>query len=437
MGIVCHAAAGDCISVLRQGDFVKRIFSFLVIFVLSFTAFAELKYIEIGSIKNAPTVQIKSIEDFEAIISTNKIATAYLHKESDSLLVIAENTYFSFAMNGYFTLADYKNGNSLNYKNGTDYNEAKTLVLADNSEIYYFYKRNEFKSVADCRDAYKNGFCFEKEKTVREERRTAKNATEKIVEAMNRVNSNLIYGAIKNFPESDAYYKAKELGYSNYSDYYEYLDFTAKGFKSKEDMQTAIAQGFFDSEKSVSSWVGAVATDFYTAQENRFPNREEYVNAKDKNLTTYADWKKYQEITATCDKIAKSQNTDKGFALLYYQIQTMQKSEMSLSVLSKTLQEDFKSVYSENLGNALKRYGNVKIQNQNNSIAFQNRKKVTLKQDGTTQKIDTSDKSETEAKKTPFRENLFEEEILKSFFKDVNISQIGSYNEKTEIFKRK
>ena len=392
---------------------MKRIFAIIAAIFLTNCAFADLKYIEIESIKNAPTVQVKSIEDFETIIAKNKVSTAYFHKPTDTLLVIAENTYFSFILNGYFTIADYKTGNSLQYKNGTDYNDAKELTLNDNSSIYYFYKRNDFKSVEDCRDAYKNGFCLIDEK--------------------------------KNL-ESNIYYKSKEAGCKNISEYNEYLDFSAKGFKSKKDMQTAEKRGFpvpeeFLAEKGelknsnifYQLKIGSVGNEFYKSQENGFPNYAEYTAAREKEISTYADLQKYREITNFCDKLSKSKKIDKGFTLIYHQIQQMQKSEMSLSVLSKTLEENF-SDYSENLENALKKYANVRIKKSENQNSGNLKKNFFIKKTET--KV-IQEKNLEESIKTPFRENLFENEILKSFFATVDISAIGSYNENTEIFKRR
>lgn len=142
---------------------MKRLFFLAAMTAVSFGAFADLKYIEIESVINVPIIQVKSADGFEGILKANKIRTAYIQKESGTLFVIADNTYFSFMLNGYDSFEDYKKGSSRSFKNGTDYNEAKLLALSDSSEVYYFYKRNDFKSAADCRDAYKNGFCFIKD----------------------------------------------------------------------------------------------------------------------------------------------------------------------------------------------------------------------------------------------------------------------------------
>ncbi|WP_296686968.1 hypothetical protein [Treponema sp. UBA3813] len=374
---------------------MKRIFAIIAAIFLTNCAFADLKYIEIESIKNAPTVQVKSIEDFETIIAKNKVSTAYLHKPTDTLLVIAENTYFSFILNGYFTLKDYKTGNSLLYSNGTDYNEAKELTLNDNSAIFYFYKRNDFKSVSDCRDAYKNGFCFD-----------SKTET----------------------TESDIYYKAKEAGYKNISEYNEYLDFSAKGFKSKKDMQTAEKQGFPVPEEFLAEngtlknsnplylmKIGSAGADFYNSQENGFPNYAEYTAAREKEISTYADLQKYREITNFCDKLSKSKKIDKGFALIYHQIQHLQKSEMSLAVLSKTLTENY-SIINPDVKNALNSYLKAGNPQQGNHKKY------------------AGNNSQARINSIP---DLFYESALKEFFGAIDITQLGTYSSQTEIFKKK
>lgn len=49
---------------------MKRIFSFiLTLSVFIASVYGELRYIEIDSIKNVPMIEIKNIDDFEAIIN--------------------------------------------------------------------------------------------------------------------------------------------------------------------------------------------------------------------------------------------------------------------------------------------------------------------------------------------------------------------------------
>ena len=392
---------------------IRRMFTVIAGIFLSLSAFAELKYIEIETIKNAPIVQVKSIDDFESIIVKNKNSTVYQHKASDSLIVISENTYFLFIMNGYFTLEDFRNGNLLLFNTGSDYNEAKLLGVNDNSDIYYFYKRNDFKSIVDCRDAYKNGFCLS--------------------------------GKKKNL-ESDIYYKAKEYGFSNITEYNEYLDFTTKGFKSKNDMQTAIALGFPVTEEFLvengelkNSTIlyqmlnDDAGNDFYKSQELGFPNYAEYTVAKEKGILTFSDLQKYREITEYCEKLVEQQKLDRNFALMYYQISQLSETELSLSILSKILEENF-NYYSDELKRALIKYKNTKKKETTNTSDSTKSTNRNLFQNG--KKVYTI-KKKPASTRNAIQETLFSTENLKKFFSIVNISEIGSYSEKTEIFKRK
>ena len=256
---------------------MKRIFALIAALFLTNCAFADLKYIEIESVKNAPTVQVKSIEDFETIIAKNKVSTAYLHKPSDTLLV-----------------------------------------------------------------AEKQGFPVPEEFL-------AENGTLK--------NSNPLY-LMK---------------------------------------------------------IGSAGADFYNSQENGFPNYAEYTAAREKEISTYADLQKYREITNFCDKLSKSKKIDKGFALIYHQIQHLQKSEMSLSVLSKTLTENY-SIINPDVKNALNSYLKAGNPQQGNHKKY------------------AGNNSQARINSIP---DLFYESALKEFFGAIDITQLGTYSSQSEIFKKK
>lgn len=232
----------------------KQLLIFLTI-LLGIHAFSELKYIEIGTKQNLPMIQIKTVEDFEAIIKTYDISLIFLQSDSLSKLgssnsseafVIAENTYFLFPLEGYKTLADYKKGKSEGYKNSSDFEKAKQLGI-ENGEFFYYCERNSFTKLEDAEDAYKNGFVLysiaKKQSSV-----------EKMFSPIEKL---LVFN--ENPPqnkESEAYYEAKKLGYENYEDYKKYLDYTAKGFKTRENMLIAENNGFEKGE------------DYYKAKRN-------------------------------------------------------------------------------------------------------------------------------------------------------------------------
>lgn len=403
---------------------MKRLFFLAVMTAVSFGAFADLKYIEIESVINVPIIQVKSADGFEGILKANKIRTAYIQKESGTLFVIADNTYFSFMLNGYDSFEDYKKGSSRSFKNGADYNEAKLLALSDSSEVYYFYKRNEFKSVEDCRDAYKNGFCFIKEERNAGEQEKKPLSLADRIDLERRNNQ-----AAKKTVESDNYYKAKELGYTNISQYNDYVDCMAKGFKTSSDMMAAIVQGFPVptenlAENGTVNWSkanrllpdGKPGDDFYRSRENGFHSYAEFSAARERGISSFADFENYRTATQFCDNLVKTQGITKLQALIWYRIKQLNQSELSLTVLSKTLEDDF-AKESAQLQNALKWY----VNDVKNRFEFDQKQK-----DQRGQRVVLSEIS-----------RAFTAENLKNFFSTVDISPLGSYSATTEIFKRK
>lgn len=392
-----------------------KILSLLIFISLAFPAFSEMKYIEIGKIQNATIVEVKSLPDFETLISKNNISTAFLQTSSSDLLINIGNTYFSFPLKGYSSISDYKTGESLGFKNGTDYAEAKSLTLSDSSEVYSFYKRNEFKSIADCRDAYKNGFCFVREK---EEKTTETKFTDSInknnaIESISyQMSTRMIAQATSKSKnsESESYYKAKELGYKKYSEYKEYLDFTAKGFKSKKDMENATAKGFSNSR------------EFYEAEEQGFSNCADYKKAHSLGFSTNDEFKIYNATVSDLEKIIKAKAISKKYAVIYYYIQKLPKEESSLSVLSKSLKNlfdatDATTVKSVNL------YVNEKNNDENSVAPKNNTRQRNQYQQSFTPRLDAS--------------TFFTEESLRDFFAKVDCKELGSYSSQSEIFKKK
>ncbi len=385
---------------------MKRLLVILMTLFLSLNAFADLKYIEIGSKQNLPMVRIKTIEDFETLINAYNITIVFLQNDISSdnrssffstpkpneAFIIAGNTYFVFFMEGYKTLADYKSGKTANFKTSSDYETAKSLGI-DNAEFFYYYDRNSFQNINDANNAYKNGFVFY----------TAfrtQSASEQVFSSPNKLVFNEDNPRNK---ESDAYYEAKKLGYVNYIDYKEYKDYTAKGFITKEEYLSAKAKGFYN------------ADEVKTAEEAGFINKEEFTNAQKLGLKTNSDFTDYNEITVSIDKISKDAKIEKKNAIVVYFMNKLPKGEMSLSVLSNTLKDDF-SKNSMELRKALNFYAND-VKNQG--------------------EYDKKQRDRYSRNQTIDIANLFYTENLKKFFKEVNISQIGSYNENAEIFRRK
>lgn len=363
---------------------MKKQFCFIILFsVFIASLFCEIKYIEIDSIKNVPVIEIKSIEDFEAIINEYGVRIGYLQKTLDTslgnkkeydgvtLYIIIDSVYFSFPMKGYLTLADYKNGILKKFENGSDYNKAISLGF-ESSQMYYYYRRNSFLSVDDCKDAFNNGF---------------KNNDSRS-------------------SDSNAYYSAKKLGFSNYADYQEYLDYTAKGYASKTDWQVAKAKGF---DKG---------SDYYTATENGFLDYSSFNTARGVGLKTNDDYQKFSQLVSSIERIMKEKNLEKKNAIIYFYIQNLPKGEMAISALSATLIESYKA-QPENLSEALNLwYSDVRKEEE----------KLPK---------DWYENSRNTAKKITPIISLLSEKILFDFFNTTDVGGLGSYNQKSQIFKKK
>ena len=351
-------------------------------------------------------IQIKTIEDFEAIIKAYDISLIFLQSDSYSKLgsssvsnfsdafVIAGNTYFLFSLEGYKTLADYKKGKGEGYKNPSDYEKAKQLGI-ENGEFFYYCERNSFTNLEDAEDAYKNGFVLYesfRKRTVPE------NLFPKGPAQNQKI---LIEGNPKN-KESDAYYEAQKRGYVNYVDYKEYLDYTAKGFNTKDEAILAKSKGF------------SQADEFKTATAAGFVDKDEYKAAEKLGLTTKSDFIKYNEITTSINNIVENQRLNKKDSAIYYFIQSLQKGDYALSALSKSLIKDY-DFYSTELKNSLDLYINDIKSKREYDQKLQDRKK------------------KNNILNIP---SFFTENELRIFLNLVSDPQLGSYSSQTEIFKK-
>lgn len=279
--------------------------------------------------------------------------------------------------------------------------ENKTVYVMVNS-VYFSFKMNGYSTLSD----YKNG----KEKNF-------KNGAD-YYQALNKgFNSSEIYyfyinnhfhsvddskNAYKNgFKDSDTYYEAVKAGYAKFSEYEEYLDYTQRGFRNKSDWQTAKPKGFYS------------GPEYYTAVENGFLNYKEFDSARKIGLTTNEDYQKFNNMVSNIEKIMNDRNLNKKNAVIYYYIQNIPKGEMGLSALSSTLvlnhntqKSDFKKAINfwcrDIKNNDAKNREDVGARNQDNSVEF-----------------------------------IFSQSSLSEFFSSVDISSLGTYNSKTEIFIRK
>ena len=326
----------------------------LGLFFLSVTmAHAELRYIEVDSIQNIPLIRIKSLDDFESILNENHISIVFLQR--GELFAIVGSTYFAFPIGDYKSIQDYRMGSAGGYRNGADFNAAKEQGI-DSSALYYFYKQNSFRSLADCQDAYKN-----------------------------------------EFSSSSEYYAAKEKGFSKAADYKEYLDYTRRGFQTKEESLLAASKGF------------STANDYSRAKEGGFETFKIFDQARKEGLPTYVAFSRYHELVDSVESVMKELSIDRQRAFVYVCLKKLPKGEVALSVLSKNLEEQFNSVYADCASVVNRFVYNDQLQNDRYGRSSYN---------------------------TRYATSLFSVISLESFLGSVSIEKIGSYNAKTEIFKR-
>lgn len=79
---------------------MRRIFACALLFSCALLLWADLRYVEIGSIGNAPSVWVENIGDLQFLIKHHGIEVGYLLKGQENpsdvrLVVIGDGTYFS------------------------------------------------------------------------------------------------------------------------------------------------------------------------------------------------------------------------------------------------------------------------------------------------------------------------------------------------------
>ena len=176
-----------------------------------------------------------------------------------------------------------------NFNNGYDYYKALKLGISD-GEIYSYYLRNNFSSVEQCLNAYKNGFVANKS-----------------------INSNNY--SLLNKKEDEAYFDALQKGFETFHDYEEYVEYTSKNFKSKADYE--------ESKRNKYS----KAKDFYDSKDGLFNDAETFYHAKTVGITTNKDYQIYKKIVFSIESIIEDKKLDKKSAVIFYYIKNLPKGE--------------------------------------------------------------------------------------------------------------
>lgn len=376
---------------------MRRVFLAATLLACGLSLWADIRYVEVTSVASAPSVQVSNIEDLRFLIKHHKVEIGYILRRAENpsqirLVVIGDGTYFFFDMNGYSSIESYLAGTAGNFLDGADYQEAVDLQLTDaakpDSSLFYFYKRNKFTSVEDCRDAFKKGFAF------REAQWTERNGRKEIqVQA----------------EESAAYYRAVAAQLADYKEYQEFMPGLDRGYKTKADIQDARRKGF----DAVQGW------EYYTAMERGFSKYEDYKLATDLGLESQVEFERYQRIVSEVESIMSRQKLEKREAFIYFYLCQIPKGQQSLSVLVKTLEEQPRK-QGEKLTKALNLY-----YSDIPSLAEWDKSR-----NGRSYSYSSSQYQRKSLG------GLLSSSSVTSFFKAVDISGIGRYDEKTEIFTR-
>ena len=373
---------------------MRRIFACALLFSCALLLWADLRYVEIGSIGNAPSVRVENIGDLQFLIKHHGIEVGYLLKGQENpsdvrLVVIGDGTYFFFDMNGHLSIEGYLAGERGGFRNGLDFQEAVELGLTQaakpDSACYYFYKRNQFKSVEDCTDAFKKGFAC------RETQWTARNGWEEVK----------VEGT-----ESSAYYRAVAAQLADYKEYQEFMPGLERGFKTKADILDAKKKGFGEVR----------GHEYYTAMERGFSKYKDYKAATDLGLESQASYDTYCKIVAEVESIMKREKLERREAIIYFYLCQIPKGQQSFEVLTKTL-EEMQGEQDATLTKALDLYysdiPSLEEWNKSRSRSYS-----------------------TSQYRYQTVSSLLSSSSLASFFKTVNTSGIGRYDEASGIFTR-
>ncbi|MBO4732339.1 MAG: hypothetical protein J5597_05990, partial [Spirochaetaceae bacterium] len=277
---------------------------------------------------------------------------------------------------------------SSSYDNERKADTIKTTLFVMANGTYFSFFVNEYTTIADYKTGtsaqYKNGRDFYTAKKLGIESSDfyywySDNHFRSVEDALDAYKKGFF--SVK----SEDYYKAKELNYSSYTDYTVYCKYTQAGFKTKNEWETAQKAGFANAEI------------FHRATEAGFTTNSEYKDAQKVGLqddkTSY-DF--YVGLTNSINKIVEKDKLSKKEAFVLTLLQSFPKGEMSISVLTGRLQDMINQKKD--------------VKRPLNQFIFDDPQGKSYYSD-INQLITTSE--------------------LKLFFSTVDISKIGSYDNKT------
>ena len=125
---------------------MKKIFVSILFSLFVFGVSAQMRYVELAAYPDFPSLQIKSIDDFERIVREERISTGYLFSEKGSSMLFVltrDNKHFSFALGNCKTLEQYRAEKLASERN-------ESSVAAAGSSVYWTEHGKKFHLYEDC-----------------------------------------------------------------------------------------------------------------------------------------------------------------------------------------------------------------------------------------------------------------------------------------------
>ncbi len=97
---------------------------FAAILISSVAEAAEIKYIEITAIQNAPLIKVSSVSDFESLMTKYNSDTVYFFKSTNEVLINVGGMFYSCSLKGYTSIDDYKKAETAGFKSSRDFYDA-------------------------------------------------------------------------------------------------------------------------------------------------------------------------------------------------------------------------------------------------------------------------------------------------------------------------
>ncbi len=198
---------------------------------------------------------------------------------------------------------------------------------------------------------------------------------------------------------SKSYYAAKRLGYTIYKDYQDYLEYTKLGYKTKDEWETATKAGF------------RRADEYNAAGQAGFTIFAEYDEAKKLGIEKKESYDSYKAMAASITKVVEKDKLTRAEAFVLVLLQDFPKGDLSTAVLSNRLTDILRQ--KSDITKAL------------SSFVFG------------TNTNDYNRKTGYGSNRPQSLDSLISESGLRSFFTTVDLGKSGSYDQASDVFKKK